>query len=226
MGLPEYRQAALSAMLDATRPHSLFPRVPSEAKSVLDVGCHAGHILEAMQLPADCRVVGCDINREALRLAHRCLPGASFLAAKAETLPFASASFDVLFARSVTYVLDIPKALQEFNRVLKPGGRLWLSLHQWKDCRVILKDNWKRHRLKAISLGIYILADSALLHHTGRLFRYPLNRSRLISFQTESRFLRTLQTAGFSDIHFSRDRCFVVEAVKKTFSPVVLSQAA
>jgi ubiquinone/menaquinone biosynthesis C-methylase UbiE len=172
-------------------------------------------------------VVGCDINREAVTLAHRCFPGASFLAARAEALPFASASFDTLYARSVITALDIPKALQEFNRVLKPGGQLWLTLFEWKDCRQILEGNWKRHRLKTVSLGIYILANSALLHHTGRLFRYPLNRSRMLSFQTESRFLRMLQNAGFSDIQFSHDRYFVAEAVKtKMSSPVVFLQAA
>jgi len=67
--------------------------------------------LEALKLklPAHCRVVGCDINREAVTLAHRCFPGASFLAARAEALPFASASFDTLLPEASSRRWTFPK---------------------------------------------------------------------------------------------------------------------
>lgn len=40
-----------------------------------------------------------------------------------ERLPFADASFDVIFARAVLHHIDdLPAAMREFNRVLKPGG--------------------------------------------------------------------------------------------------------
>jgi ubiquinone/menaquinone biosynthesis C-methylase UbiE len=92
--------------------------------SVLDVGCHSGDILEALKLPRHRRQVGCDVNREALALAEKHLPQASFHLAGAESLPFDSGSFDMLFARGLISAIDIPKALREFNRVLKPGGKL------------------------------------------------------------------------------------------------------
>lgn len=40
-----------------------------------------------------------------------------------ERLPFANASFDIIFARAVLHhIADLPTAMREFERVLKPGG--------------------------------------------------------------------------------------------------------
>lgn len=42
-----------------------------------------------------------------------------------ERLPFEDASFDVIFARAVLHHIgDLPGAMREFHRVLKPGGKL------------------------------------------------------------------------------------------------------
>ncbi|WP_213531909.1 class I SAM-dependent methyltransferase [Paenibacillus cisolokensis] len=41
-----------------------------------------------------------------------------------QELPFDNESFDVVYAESVTIFTDIPKSLEEYYRVLKPGGRL------------------------------------------------------------------------------------------------------
>ena len=42
-----------------------------------------------------------------------------------ERLPFADASFDLVFARAVLHhIADLPAAAREFHRILRPGGRL------------------------------------------------------------------------------------------------------
>lgn len=71
---------------------------------------------------------GLDISPVMLALAKsRC--SSPFCRADAHLLPFAPASFDRLYA---AYVLDliplgeIPAILQQFNRVLRPGGRVVL----------------------------------------------------------------------------------------------------
>jgi ubiquinone/menaquinone biosynthesis C-methylase UbiE len=209
-----YREAALQVALDPTHPRHLLPEIPKGVQRILEVGCHAGHILEALRLPQECQAMGCDLDFEVLRVAHQYLPGAYFSGALAEALPYQDSSFDMLFSRAVATALDIPKALVEFNRVLRVGGRLWISLYRWSDCWVILRINLKRHPAKTLMLATYAMLNSALFHYTGKLVRYPLNRSRMMSFQTESRMQEALQRAGFGRIVFTKGNYFLVEADK------------
>jgi len=145
MNIAEYRRNALQVALDPSHRLHLLPRLPCHAHKILDVGCHAGHILEALRLPDDCEAFGCDINAEAVELAHQYLPKSKFLLGQAEALPYANASFDFVFARGVILATNIPRALIELNRVLVMGGKLWLSLHRWADCRFILQGTWDAH---------------------------------------------------------------------------------
>ena len=178
------------------------------------MGCHAGQILEALRLPAECELFGCDIDAEALELGSRMLPAAKFTMGRAEALPYEDLFFDFVFARSVITVTDIPVALRELHRVLAPKGKLWLSLHRWADCRVILGEAWPEHPVKTLAKGAYVLANSALFHSTGKLVRYPLNRARMMSFQTETRMRYELEKAGLTNIVVSRGKYLVIEAEK------------
>ncbi|HXT61501.1 MAG TPA: methyltransferase domain-containing protein [Pyrinomonadaceae bacterium] len=123
-------------------------RMHVEADSrVLDVGCGSGW---ATRLLADYafagRVTGIDISDEMVQLAresskdHR---NVDFEVASAEQLPFASNEFTHAFSmESLYYYRNIPKALAEIQRVLKPGG-LFVAVvdlyweneatHQWID---------------------------------------------------------------------------------------------
>lgn len=209
-----FREIALKNSTDPTSELYNVPTVPPGARRILDVGCHAGHLLEALRLSKDCELFGCDINEEAIELARKCLPHAKFSLAKAEELPYEDSYFDFVYARGAVFVFDIPRALRELNRVLKPGGTLWISLHRWKDIRFTLKGTLHRDPLKTIVFGGYVAMNSTLFHYTGKLVRYPLNRSRMMTFQTETRMRRELQKAGFEAIRVSGAKFFVMEADK------------
>ncbi len=103
----------------------------SEARRVLDVGCGVGHWGRTLLrfLPADATIEGIDhepaftekANAKAaeLGLAHR----ARYQAAAIEALPFEDATFDLVTCQTVLmHVADVPAALREMIRVLKPGG--------------------------------------------------------------------------------------------------------
>ncbi|MFY7790998.1 MAG: class I SAM-dependent methyltransferase [Polynucleobacter sp.] len=49
-----------------------------------------------------------------------------------EKLPYSNSSFDSVICYSVIMFTDINKTLNEFNRVLKPGGKLFLMTDLWR----------------------------------------------------------------------------------------------
>jgi len=101
---------------------------------VLDLACGSGEpsISIAALLKGTGRVVGVDFAAAPLEVARerarkRGLENAEFLQADVHALPFADESFDRVTSRlGVMFFGDLPKALREMRRVLKPGGKVAL----------------------------------------------------------------------------------------------------
>ncbi len=96
--------------------------------SVLDVGCGAGHVSFAVA-PQVAQVTAYDLSSQMLEVvaqeaAKRGLHNIAVRQGVAESLPFADAAFDHVLTRfSAHHWSDLPAALKEIRRVLKPGGR-------------------------------------------------------------------------------------------------------
>lgn len=95
---------------------------------VLDAGCGTGAILQRLGNPE--RNVGIDRAPEALAFCRQ--RGLNnVLQGDVVALPFPENSFDAVICSSVLYhqwVPDVPAALREMQRVLRPGGLLILNL--------------------------------------------------------------------------------------------------
>ncbi|MCP4472040.1 MAG: methyltransferase domain-containing protein [Gammaproteobacteria bacterium] len=106
-------------------------------ESVLDAGCGTGLLLEqeAAAVGAGGRAEGIDSSPDMLARAHtRCddLPQVNLQQGSVETLPFDDASFDALSCtQTLLYVPKLDAALQEYHRVLKPGGRIAIIETDW-----------------------------------------------------------------------------------------------
>ncbi len=94
---------------------------PERGGSLLDVGCGTGHFTRLFAQDVRGAVVGIDPNREWLCYAReQGRHGESYVAARAEALPFPDRAFD--FALSVTalcFVSDQKQALRELLRVTR-----------------------------------------------------------------------------------------------------------
>ena len=111
---------------ERTRPAAeLLSRVPvTRPRRVLDVGCGDGQVSRlAVKLGAEV-VIGLDPTWNQVKVAHERGGGAMFLKAGAGKLPFADASFDVVYGHGVLQYAAAPeRIIAEAHRVLKPGGR-------------------------------------------------------------------------------------------------------
>ncbi len=95
--------------------------------STLDIGCGAGLLLHLIGERGGI-AVGTEVNATAILMASKRAPTARLVAVDPEpSLPFAQATFSAVVNQHVIEHLDTPAVyLQEWCRVLKPGGRLAL----------------------------------------------------------------------------------------------------
>lgn len=116
-------------------PRWLFDQlaVPNNG-AVLEVGTGSGNIWceNADRIPAGWHMLLTDFSPGMLRQSRDVLadvlPRARFAVADAQALPLPDAAFDAVIANFMLYhVPDRNRAIAEFRRVLKPGGRLYAA---------------------------------------------------------------------------------------------------
>ena len=91
-------------------------------ETVVDVGCGAGVYVSGARRRAG-RYIASDLSAGMLRRLEQ--SGVPRLKLDAQDLPLRRASVDVVLANHMLYhVPDIERAIAEFRRVLRPGGRL------------------------------------------------------------------------------------------------------
>jgi SAM-dependent methyltransferase len=124
-----YLEARSQDSPDVQLLYELADRLPSGA-AVLDAGCGAG-VPVARILSESFDVTGVDFAQAQVELARRLVPQARFLCQDMTALVFPDESFDAIV--SYYAIIHIPRRehrplLQEFNRLLKPGGLALLCL--------------------------------------------------------------------------------------------------
>jgi ubiquinone/menaquinone biosynthesis C-methylase UbiE len=94
---------------------------------ILDLGCGAGHVSFTVA-PHAKLVIACDVTAQMLEVVaqvagDRNLANIQTQLGSAENLPFADARFDLVVTRfSAHHWQNVPAALREVGRVLRPGG--------------------------------------------------------------------------------------------------------
>jgi SAM-dependent methyltransferase len=104
---------------------------------ILDVGCGPGfYVTELLEaVGREGAVVGLDASADMLAVAAKRAAGhgnVTFHEADATSLPVPNASFErALCVQVLEYVRDVPAALSEMHRALRPGGRMLVWDVDW-----------------------------------------------------------------------------------------------
>ncbi len=174
---------------------------------VLDVACGTGDLTEAFcrARPRPKRVVGLDFTPEMLDVARekaakrerrQGMPTPEYVQGDAMNLPFDDASFDVVsIAFGIRNVAEPAKALEEFRRVMRPGGRL-----------VVLEFSQPRNGLLRTLNAIYCnrimpITATLLAGAGGRSGAYHYLPKSVATFEGGDRehMLMLMRNAGFAN---------------------------
>jgi ubiquinone/menaquinone biosynthesis C-methylase UbiE len=133
----ERHLAARQSIYQWQQPRYDLPRIVVEqltgiSGTVLDVGCGNGKFVTRLHHDRpELRIIGMDISAGILAVVPR-----PVVVADAQALPFADASVDAVLAMHMLYhVPDIPAAISELARILKPGGLVIASTNSDGDKR-------------------------------------------------------------------------------------------
>lgn len=177
--------------------------VRGSAQSVfLDVAGGTGDIALRLKERFSAPVIVCDINAAMLNAGRDRMidkgqgGGMRYLCANAESLPLPDRSVDIYtIAFGIRNVTDIPKALAEAYRVLKPGGQ-FLCLEFTPDIAPALKpvyDAYSFHLLPRF--GEWIAKDRDSYQYLAESIR---------KFPATQRFADMMHIAGFERVKFEK----------------------
>lgn len=199
-------------------PHQTYrhclPRFNIARKVILDIGCNDGRDLAYPEFETCAARHGIDPDRLAIGRGSKHHPELRLQWGSAENLPYGDASVDIVMSRVALPYTDIPRALSEIRRVLKPDGMVFFTLHDWR-----MQWRWfwqalKGRKIKRIFDHAYIVPASVGYVLTGRVMARPWNGTRE-TFQTQRRFRRSMKQAGFDEILMGRtDKHLICQAMR------------
>ena len=170
---------------------------------VLELGCGVARIGRELA-PQVGEWVGADISSSILKIARRRtahLPNVQFRELQRTGLPFPDASFDRVYSHLVLFHMDKEDLflyLQEFARVLKPGGMLYFDT--WN---LLHPEGWERFMWE-------------LEHHRHKQVK-PAHRNQ---FCTPDEVRLYVEKAGLAPLHLL-DASFWVQTVAAKPAPTV-----
>lgn len=208
-----YHLEELKTARTPSSEHHIMPDVRNDDLAILDVGCGIGQTLVSLDLDSNHSLVGVDIEQEALVYGRNQYASVNYANCTAESLPFQDDSFDLVISRVALPYTNIPESLAEMQRVLRPGGRVWITLHPMHMTLRQLRDSIKRLKVKDVVFRCYVLLNGTLFHLLGKQLPFPIN-GKYESFQTSSSTIAALERTGFENLNVQRGRHFLVTGEK------------
>lgn len=195
------------------KDHFVSKMRPRAGETILDIAGGTGDISLRCAAKTDgkARITVCDYNADMLRVGREkaldrgWLEGISWTAGNAEALPFADESADlVCISFGLRNVTRIDKALGEFFRVLKPGGRFF-CLEFSPEVAAPLKPLYELYSFTVLPfLGAHVAKDrESYVYLAESIRRFPPPRelaARMVKAGFEQVRFETL-SGGIAVIH-------------------------
>lgn len=109
------------------------PFVSFTGKTVLEIGCNKGYLIESFLQHEDFQAIGADIDPDALEIARETHGDKiKFIQTTATAVPLPDASVDIIYTiDTVEHLSRIREIFADCFRVLKPGGTMFVHFQGW-----------------------------------------------------------------------------------------------
>ena len=117
--------------------------IPKDAK-ILDIGCGSGRDVQYF-LDYNLNPIGIDISHEMINEAKTRVPNGDFKKMDMRNLKFKENTFDALWAcASLLHISrkELPKVLQNLNKIIKPNGILFIALKEGEGSKIIREQKY------------------------------------------------------------------------------------
>ncbi len=122
-----HEESSRTHFLDRWTRSAILSRIGpiGQQAAIADVGCSTGYLLHDLrQAHPQATLIGVDMVSAGLEKAHGLVASALLLRADCRQLPIVASTLDaIVSANLLEHVPDDQRALAEFARVLRPGGR-------------------------------------------------------------------------------------------------------
>ena len=118
--------------------------IPKDAK-ILDIGCGSGRDVQYF-LDYNLNSIGIDISHEMINEAKTRVPNGDFKKMDMRNLKFKENTFDALWACASRLHIsrkELPKVLQNINKIIKPNGILFIALKEGEGSKIIREQKYK-----------------------------------------------------------------------------------
>jgi SAM-dependent methyltransferase len=182
-----YEQYFVPAIFDQWPPRIIEAAGVEDGDSVLEVGCGTGVLTREVikRVGSNGSITGLDLSESMLGVARSICPDADFQQGNAMDLPFDDESFDVAIASFVLmFVPDPVQAVSELWRVLKPGGRMILTV-------------WEGLNQNPVYAGLVDIARQRIDDVAGSSLAWPF------ALGEDGRLAEICGSAGVADVDIS-----------------------
>lgn len=184
----EERNGVPAPVRDRSRFEHVRPEIlaliPQSARKVLDIGCAAGRLGEALKARQTVEVAGIECDAEAAERARTRLD--QVLLGDVEELrpDFAPRSFDAVVCGDVLECLRRPdRLLRRARRWLRPGGRLIASIHNVRHHSVLtglLDGNWTYQAAGPLDHGHVRFFTRRAIHELFEHAGYGIRKTQIV----------------------------------------------
>jgi SAM-dependent methyltransferase len=167
---------------------------------VLDVASGTGKLTRSL-VASGATCVGAEPSASMRAAFATVLPTVAQVGADAERLPFAPSCFDALTVAQAFHWFDAPRALEEFARVLRPGGGLALVWNERDESDPLVAEltrisKWDQHQPYPVGRDFGALVDASgrfgPVTRTHLSFVQPLDRTAFVEQVASRSYINVL----------------------------------